>query len=173
MVMWTEFHPPTAPVTWPCLQPHPNLVCRLRHLPAIPALCYLGLMHIFWVFVFAPSLLTFCQSGAFCTRINIKAQSVVLCGLEFHLTHTWPGLGAVGLLVLSCCSQVKFMKSKQQVCFSCTGAMVSASDGHLLDSRSGDSAARRALVQITLMINLPLLCGCIRYDVAHNLSPWM
>lgn len=53
--------------------------------------------------------------------------------------------GAVGLLVLSCCSQVKFMKLKQHVCFSCTGGKVLGSDGHLLDGRSGDRVLQEEL----------------------------
>lgn len=78
----------------------------------------------------------------------------------------------LGLLVLSCCSRVKFTKSNQQVCFS-------SSDGRLLASRSGDRVqrgeveSRRCEEKIKLLINLPLLCGCIRYDTARNLSPWM
>lgn len=47
-------------------------------------------MRLFWVFVFTPSLLIFC---AFCARVDVKAQSVLLCGLEFHLTRTWPDVG--------------------------------------------------------------------------------
>lgn len=72
-------------------------------------------------------------------RVDIKARSVLLCGLEFHLTRTRPDVGGgARLLVLSRSSQVKFVKSKRRVCFSWTGGKVRGSGGRLLDSRSGD-----------------------------------
>lgn len=145
MVMWTEFHPPTAPVTWPCLQPHPNLVCPLRHRPAISALCYLGIAHIFGVFVFTPSLRTFCRSSAFRMRIDVKAQSVLLCGLEFHLARARPDVGGCRVFKSFHAVRRSSLWSRNREFVFLVLGKVPGSDGHLLDIRSGDRVLQEEL----------------------------
>lgn len=123
MVMWTEFHPPTAPVTRPRLQPHPNSVCTPRSSRRS------GLARIFKEFFIPPSC---SHSSTLCIHKQTRARASPSGVKELFNAHARPHTdtnrpqetaGDVGLLALSCCLQVKFAKSKWPVCFSLIGKL--------------------------------------------------
>lgn len=149
--MWTEFHPPTAPLTPRArLQPRPGLVCPLQdpssppphHIPH--SLCYLGLKHIFRIFVWLlPSphfaaasagmrLHSLPSAPAHHLRNGGHQAAVEMFFFSSFLPPALPHLPPR----LSHCSQVKFTKLKWPVCFCGVGAAaVTDSSGKRLDLR--------------------------------------
>lgn len=116
MVMWTEFHPSTAPVTWLRWQPQPklHLLCAIWGL-----ITFLG-----FVFLHPPSHKhAIPLHYAYINKHRHKfspfgAQNLFNTCSCRDADGPQETAGDVRLLALSCCLQVKFTKSKWPVCFS-------------------------------------------------------
>lgn len=115
MVMWTEFHPPTALVTWPCLSLPLNIPLSHSECTAYVQLWADRLNPVY--ITFGLILFTFME---FDIDLIVLVLSIILL-----YTHTYKcatqkpqeTAGDVALLALSRCLQVKFTKSKWPVCF--------------------------------------------------------